>query len=129
MNVIFWLRAGGRWLIPAQLATIQDHPLVRPAPGAPPWLLGACSSGGRAVPVVDVTRLVETPSTLALPIQAAILVELSTGPLALAIDEWRQIRIHQPPHGLNWNEPVSGVHARFLFPERLAAHLSSLLSR
>lgn len=68
----------------ALLRGVLDEPTVTPMPGAPPWLLGACNRGGRALAVVDVAvlaGLVEEPGAP----NFVVVVETSAGPVGLSV--------------------------------------------
>lgn len=125
MDVLFWLRDGRSWIISLNNLSILPSPSVRTAPGAPPWLVGACAHAGRAVPVIDLALLTRPGQSL--PVKGAALLELSSGPLAFAMDEWQAARIPQVPMGRDWKELVPNSSGLYIFPERLVPYLTSLL--
>lgn len=58
---------------------------VSPAPGAPPWLLGACNRGGRAVAVVDIALLTGMTAE-ACPARWVVVVDTAAGPVGLCAE-------------------------------------------
>jgi hypothetical protein len=69
----------------AVLRGVLEAPEVSPAPGAPPWLLGACNRSGRAVAVVDVAMLGGLTREPAAP-RWVVVVETPLGPIGLCAE-------------------------------------------
>lgn len=63
---------------------LEDVP-VTPVPGAPPWLLGACNRGGRALAVLDVALLAGLTRVPGVP-RAVVVVETPAGPVGLCAE-------------------------------------------
>jgi hypothetical protein len=76
----------------AVLRGVLEAPEVSAAPGAPPWLLGACNRLGRAVAVLDVAVLAGLASEPGSP-RWVVVVETTHGPIGLCaegpVDELR----------------------------------------
>lgn len=69
----------------ALLRGVLDEPAVTPMPGAPPWLLGACNRGGRALAVIDLAVLAGLAASAGAP-HLVVVVETSAGPVGLAVE-------------------------------------------
>jgi hypothetical protein len=81
----------------AAVRGVLDAPAITPAPGAPPWLLGACNRHGRALAVVDPLALAGRSAASASP-RHVIVVDTPRGAVGLCADG--------PPEAVRLPEPT-----------------------